>query len=132
MVGSQKNVIHHYCDEHGFIMGILSVVPVPNYSQLLSKYLLKSDPFDYFFPEFGKISMQPITYTEVCPVQTYKSGQSLTSTFGYQRPWYDYLASVDEVHGCMRSSLRDYLMNRIFDVRPELSKSFITITPEVS
>lgn len=130
VVGSQKNVIHHYCDEHGFIMGILSVVPVPNYSQLLSKYLVKSDPFDYFFPEFGKISMQPITYTEVCPVQTYKSGQSLTSTFGYQRPWYDYLASVDEVHGCMRSSLRDYLMNRIFDVRPELSKSFITITPD--
>ena len=31
-VGTSKHSIRHYCDEPGWIIGILSVVPVPNYS----------------------------------------------------------------------------------------------------
>ena len=49
-VGTSKHSIRHYCDEPGWIIGILSVVPVPNYSQLLPKYFMRDNVLDYFFP----------------------------------------------------------------------------------
>ena len=132
-VGTSNNVITHYCDEPGYIIGILSVTPVPNYSQLLPKHFLKRDVLDIFTPEFGHIGFQPITYAEVCPVQAFNDNPaSLDDTFGYQRAWYDYLASVDEVHGLFRTELKNYLISRVFDIKPQLSESFLLVDPAVT
>lgn len=128
-VGTSKHSIRHYCDEPGWIIGILSVVPVPNYSQLLPKYFMRDNVLDYFFPEFGHIGYQPITYREVCPIQAKAVGKDLSTVFGYQRSWYEYISRVDEVHGQMRTSLRNFLVNRVFDVAPELSESFLLVDP---
>ena len=128
-VGTSKHSIRHYCDEPGWIIGILSVVPVPNYSQLLPKYFMRDNVLDYFFPEFGHIGYQPITYREVCPIQAKAAGKNLSTVFGYQRAWYEYISRVDEVHGQMRTSLRNFLINRVFDVAPELSESFLLVDP---
>ena len=128
-VGTSKHSIRHYCDEPGWIIGILSVVPVPNYSQLLPKYFMRDNVLDYFFPEFGHIGYQPITYREVCPIQAKAAGKDLSTAFGYQRAWYEYISRVDEVHGQMRTSLRNFLINRVFDVAPELSESFLLVDP---
>lgn len=137
-VGSSKRSVNHYCDEHGFIIGILSVVPVPVYSTLLPKFFTKTQPLDYFTPEFSHIGLQPIPNREVAPLliandpDVVQSGVSkaLAGTFGYQRPWYDYLASVDEVHGQFRTDLRDFLLHRVFDSPPVLDESFLTINPD--
>lgn len=123
--------ITHYFDEPGYVFAMLTIVPVPNYSQLLPKHFIKKDLLDYYFPEFGHIGFQPITYKEVCPIQA--NGESpaiLDQTFGYQRPWYEYLASTDEVHGDFRTTLRNFVLNRTFDVKPELSESFLLVDPE--
>lgn len=127
ILAQSKHEITKYCDEHGFIIGILSVSPVPNYSQLLPKHFIKNSVLDYYFPSFGHIGNQPITYREVCPLQSFAAGDSLDDVFGYQRAWYDYIASVDEVHGDFRTSLEGFLINRVFASRPELGKDFITI-----
>lgn len=129
VIGTSKHDISHYCDEKGFIIGILSIAPVPNYSQLLPKHMLKTSQLDYFTPEFAHIGMQPILYSEVTPMQAHFEGK-LNDVFGYQRPWYDYLASVDEVHGQFRDTLRRYLINRVFDGTPELGSEFLTIDAE--
>lgn len=128
-MGASRSITR-YCDEHGFIIGILSVSPVPNYSQLLPKHFLFSNPLDYYTPEFGHIGYQPITYAEVCPLSTHLSGQNLDDVFGYQRAWYDMIARVDEVHGDFRTTLQDYLINRYFKTRPELGRDFLTIDPD--
>lgn len=129
-VGSGETITHYF-DEPGYVFAMLTIVPVPNYSQLLPKHFLKKDLLDYFFPEFGHIGFQPITYKEVCPLQANaESAATLDQTFGYQRPWYDYLASTDEVHGDFRTSLRNFVLNRTFDVKPELSESFLLVDPE--
>lgn len=131
VVASSNHTIRHYCDEHGFIIGILSVVPVPNYSQLLPKHFIKNNYLDYFFPEFGHIGMQPIDYREVCPLQAYIVNPSgINNTFGYQRAWYDYIASVDEVHGLFRSNLRNFVLNRQFDSIPRLNQEFLQVDAE--
>lgn len=126
-IGGSKNTINHFCDEHGFIIGILSVVPVPCYSQLLPKHFTKSQPLDYFFPEFGHIGMQPIPMREVSPYQSDLYGIPQSQTFGYQRAWYDYLASTDEVHGEFRTTMRDFILGRVFDTPPSLNPDFLTV-----
>lgn len=127
--------ITHYCDDYGFIMGIVCVVPDPAYSQLLPKMYLKRNPLDYYFPEFAQIGMQPVTYAEVAPLQTLvdrlsDESKQLTDTFGYQRPNYDLVSSVNEVHGDFRGNLRDFLINRRFDTRPQLGNKFLVIDPD--
>lgn len=133
VVGSSEHAIEQYCDEHGFIIGILSVTPTPNYTQLLPKFFTKENYLDYYFPEFGHIGMQPITYKEVCPTLTKEfdstSNVSLNDTFGYQRAWNDYIASVDEVHGLYRTSLRNFVLNRVFTTPPKLNSSFLNVDP---
>ena len=126
--GSSKHSVSQYFDEHGFVIGILSVVPVPVYSQLLPKFFLKSNPLDYFFPEFGHIGFQPISNNEVnmLAVQNKKD----PGTFGYQRPWYDYLGSVDESHGQFRTTLSDFVLSRVFDGVPNLGQDFTIIKPD--
>ncbi|QXN75254.1 major capsid protein [Microvirus mar52] len=127
--GSSKHSVSHYFDEHGFVIGILSVVPVPVYSQLLPKFFLKSNPLDYFFPEFGHIGFQPISNNEVNMLAV--TNKQDAGTFGYQRPWYDYLASVDEIHGDFRKNgYDDFVLSRTFDGVPNLGSDFTVIKPE--
>lgn len=127
VVGQSRHSVSKYCDEHGFIIGILSITPVPVYTQLLPKFFVKDNVLDYYFPEFGHIGNQPISYKEVCPIQSFAAGDAITDVFGYQRAWYDYLSSVDEAHGDFRLSLDGFLINRVFDVRPELGKDFVEV-----
>ena len=126
--------ITHYCDEEGYIMCLITVVPIPNYSQLLPKHWFERDLLDSYQPEFNHIGFQPITYKEVCPVQAFQESTEnvnvLEQTFGYQRPWYQYFNYTDEVHGQFRTSFKDFLINRVFDVKPELSESFLLVDPE--
>lgn len=128
VIGEGKS-ISHFCDEHGFIIGILSVTPVPNYSQLIPKYLFKHDVFDFYFPEFGKIGMQPITNKEVAAMASVMEGKA-DMVFGYQRAWYDYLANVDRVHGKFNGQFYDFLIQRKFASTPELGADFTTIKSE--
>lgn len=134
--GQSKHRISHYCDEAGFIVGILCVTPQPVYSQLLPKHFLKRTALDYHHPVMNHIGMQPITYDQVCPLQVYQVNPSqedghvrFSDVFGYQRPFYDLLAKVDTVHGQMRDTLRRYVMNRTFSDVPELGGEFVHVDP---
>lgn len=130
VMGKSDYSVNKYCDEHGFIIGILSVTPVPNYSQVLPKMFLKDSPFDFYFPEFRNIGMQPINYAEVVPVQFFNNDNTADpyeTVFGYQRAWYEYLQSVDEIHGDFRLSLQDFVLSRVYDSPPVLGHDFISV-----
>lgn len=129
-VSQQKHKIKCFCDQPGYIIGILCVHPVPLYSQLLPKMFTKFDSLDNYFPEFGHIGLQPIPLREVAPIQAFSedaTGANLSETFGYQRAWYDYLSNVDEVHGLFRTQLRNFVLNRVFDNVPKLGPDFTVI-----
>lgn len=131
--GAGKSSVRHYCDDYGFIVGIMCVIPDPAYSQLLPKHWLHSTQLSYYFPEFSQSGLVPITYKEVCPVQAYNELTEYTSledTFGYQRPNYDLVGYTDQVHGLFRTSLKDFLVNRIFETRPELGTDFLEVKPD--
>lgn len=131
--GQTRNTVTKYCDDYGFILGVITIVPDPAYSQLLPKHYLHSKPLDYYSPEFSQIGMQPITYKEVTPITAYidelNGDGVLEDTFGYQRPNYDLVSYTDQVHGLFRTELKDFLIHRIFGRRPELGSNFVHIKP---
>lgn len=137
--------ISHYCDEHGFIIGIFFVMPDSVYSQTLSPMFSKLDKLDYFFPEFGHIGPQSIDNREVSPLQAFydpanvgkddvttakNRAAALNKTFGYQRAWYDLVSSLDSAHGEFQSSLSNFLIHRVFENTPLLNESFLCADPK--
>lgn len=121
--------IEHYCDEHGFIIGLMTVYPMPLYQDTMPKYFTQSDVFDYYFPEFAKIGMQPILKSELAFSQSFNEGKS-EEVFGYQRAWYDYLENLDNVHGNFRFDLRNFLLSRDFAITPSLNPDFLTMSSD--
>ena len=126
-----RHVIRKYCPEDGYILGVMSVVPAANYSQLLSPHFTRMNLLDWHFPQFNNISYQPMLYKHLCPYQAYAANSAfVNNVFGYQRAYWDLIASFDEVHGEFRGSMRNFLINRVFDKAPELSKDFLLVNPD--
>ena len=126
--GDTKATIKCFCDEESIVMGLLTVVPMPVYTQVLPKFFLYRDRLDMYNPEFDHIGFQPILNKELCPVQTYNAGaDQMDNVFGYQRPWYEYCQKLDTAHGLFKTQLRNFLINRVFDALPELGSEFTTI-----
>lgn len=129
--GEANANIECFCDEESIIMGILVVTPLPVYTQLLPKHFTYRGLMDHYQPEFNLIGFQPIKYNEVCPIQAFNNNpDSLTETFGYNRPWYEYAQKYDVAHGLFRTSLSNFLMHRVFNQKPELAQSFLLVDPE--
>ena len=126
-----RHVIRKYCPEDGYILGVMSVVPAANYSQLLAPHFTRMNLLDWHFPQFNNISYQPMLYKHLCPYQAYAvNPANINKVFGYQRAYWDLIASFDEVHGEFRGSMRNFLINRVFDKAPELSKDFLLVNPD--
>lgn len=129
--GEANANIECFCDEESIIIGLLVVTPLPVYTQLLPKHFTYRGLMEHYQPEFNLIGFQPIKYNEVCPIQAYNDNPaSLTETFGYNRPWYEYCQKYDVAHGLFRTDLSNFLMHRVFNQKPELAKSFLLVDPE--
>lgn len=126
-----RHVIRKYCPEDGYILGVMSVVPAANYSQLLAPHFTRMNLLDWHFPQFNNISYQPMLYKHLCPYQAFAvNPANVNNVFGYQRAYWDLISSFDEVHGEFRGSMRNFLINRVFDKAPELSKDFLLVNPD--
>lgn len=126
-----RHVIRKYCPEDGYILGVMSVVPSANYSQLLPPHFTRMSLLDWHFPQFNNISYQPMLYKHLCPYQAFAvNPANINKVFGYQRAYWDLISSFDEVHGEFRGSMRNFLINRVFDKAPDLSKDFLLVNPD--
>lgn len=126
-----RHVIRKYCPEEGYILGVMSVVPAASYSQLLPPHFTRMSLLDWHFPQFNNISYQPMLYKHLCPYQSYAvNPANINNVFGYQRAYWDLISSFDEIHGEFRGSMRNFLINRVFDKAPELSKDFLLVNPD--
>lgn len=130
--GSTSNNIEVFCDEESYIIGLLTVTPVPIYTQLLPKDFVYNGLLDHYQPEFDRIGFQPITYKEVCPMNIVGDDdtEQLNKTFGYQRPWYEYVAKYDSAHGLFRKDMKNFIMSRVFKGLPQLGQQFLLVDPD--
>lgn len=129
--GNTPNNIEVFCDEESYIIGLLTVTPVPIYTQLLPKDFVYTGLLDHYQPEFDRIGFQPITYKELCPLNFDVSNMDeMNKTFGYQRPWYEYVAKYDNAHGLFRTNMKNFIMHRTFSGLPQLGQQFLLVDPD--
>lgn len=130
--GNTSNNIEVFCDEESYIIGLLTVTPVPIYTQLLPKDFTYNGLLDHYQPEFDRIGFQPVTYKEICPMNIVSSDSTnqLNQTFGYQRPWYEYVAKYDSAHGLFRTNMKNFIMSRVFSGLPQLGQEFLLVDPD--
>lgn len=114
----------YYCEEHGYIIGIMSVMPKTAYQQGIPKTFLKNDTLDYFWPSFAHIGEQPVTKNEV-----FAYTATAEDTFGYVPRYSEYKYMPSRVAGDFRTTLDYWHLGRIFAEEPELNEVFVQCDP---
>ena len=117
---------NYFCEEHGYIIGIMSVMPQPAYQQGIPKTYLKSDPLDFFWPSFAHIGEQPVQNNELFAYTA--TGED---TFGYVPRYAEYKYQPSRVAADFRKNILNFWhLGRIFATQPALNQAFIECTPE--
>ena len=119
-VGS-SNYVSYRAEEHGYIIGIMSVMPKTAYQQGVPKHFKKLDKFDYYWPSFANIGEQPIYNEELY----HQNNPTDAEVFGYTPRYAEYKYIPSTVHGEFRTSLNFWHMGRIFSTKPTLNQDFI-------
>jgi hypothetical protein len=125
----RMDYIHHTCYEHGYIIGISTVVPRSGYDQGIPRMFKKDDIFDYYHPDFAQLGDQEILNDEIYVSDNESEGKPDDSRFGYQQRYAEYKYAMDKTNGEFRTSLNYWHMNRIFDIPPILNSDFIECEP---
>jgi len=121
--------IHHTCYEHGYIIGISTVVPRSGYDQGIPRMFKKDDIFDFYHPDFAQLGDQEVLNDEIYVLDNSITGKPDDSRFGYQQRYAEYKYAMDKTNGEFRTSLNYWHMNRIFDIPPVLNSDFIECEP---
>lgn len=110
----------YFCEEHGWVIGVLSVTPRPAYSSGIPRHFLKrNDSLDYYWYEFANIGEQEILRAEI---QAHPLGsEKWDDTFGYIPRYSEYKFKNDLITGDFADSLasdlgslRTWVMQRHF------------------
>lgn len=121
----RSHTFKYRCEEHGYIIGILSVMPKAAYMQGMPRLFQKFDRLDYYWPQFAHLGEQEIKNNEI--YYSYKNDNSNgEGTFGYTPRYAEYKTMMDSVHGDFRNSLSFWHMARIFGAPPALNSAFLT------
>lgn len=114
-------------EEHGFIIGIMSVMPEPAYFQGLHKMFRRLTNFDYYYPEFANLGEQPIKVSELYHTANVSDNNE---TFGYQSAFAEYKYNCSRIAGDFRDNLDHWHLARKFENKPVLNSEFIRLDPE--
>lgn len=120
---------NRYFREHGWIIGILYVMPRSSYMQGTRRYWDRSSRFDYFWMEFERIGEQPVYNWEIYDDGT--SSDDNNGEFGYNPRYSDYKYIPSSVHGDFKTSLSFWHAARIFASRPRLNSSFLHLGSDI-
>ena len=119
------NYFKYNCEEHGFVIGIMSVMPKAVYMQGMPRMFLQRNTFlDYPWPSFAHLGEQ-----EVYRYELYHSPANSTPTntpvFGYQSRYADWKYIPSTVHGEFRDTLDYWHLARKFTTSPVLGDTFV-------
>lgn len=115
-----------YFEEHGYIIGIMSIMPRTGYQQGIPRDFRKFDNMDFYFPEFAHLGEQEIKNEELYLSQ-YDADNN--GTFGYTPRYAEYKYSLNEAHGDFRGNMAFWHLNRIFTEKPNLNTTFVECNP---
>lgn len=121
------NQAKYFCPEHGFVIGIMSIMNPPSYHQGLPRMFKRKTFLDYPWPTFAKLGEQ-----EVKRYELYASPANLTEDeageeplFGYQSRYADWKFIANSNHGDFHDTLLFWTLTREFESSPVLGQSFV-------
>lgn len=117
--------IRRFIPEHGYIMSLMCVRPIPVYSQGVERLWSKKTKEDFWQRELQHVGQQEVLNSEV-----YADGsEGDANTFGYQNRYDEYRRGVNIVTGEFRTNQDFWTMARIFENRPALNSDFVECNP---
>lgn len=111
-------------EEHGYIIGILSIMPRTAYQQGIPRMWNRTSKLDFYWPSFAHLGEQAILNKEI-----YAAAAAPTGIFGYAPRYEEYRTRESSVHGDFRGTFNYWHMGRIFGSEPALNSAFVTSDP---
>lgn len=136
-------MLSYHTPEHGFILGMFSILARTSYAQGIPKLYSRETWLDYLWPQFEHIGEQGIRQKELAAVPLsnlikdrfdfdafYPNAGSpfnpeANSIFGYQSRYSEYKQIPDRFGSGFSSSLDFWSLGRMFKYAPTLSKEFV-------
>lgn len=95
-------------DYDGIVIGVHYIMPRNNYdSGRISKFNTKLSRYDYFYPAFDGLGLQPVYMFERNFTASSRNGMAVNSLFGYAPRFYEYKQRTNEVHNGFQSNQSD-------------------------
>lgn len=125
LVYGNTNSFRYFSQEHGFIIGIASLMAPGSYHQGLPRMFQRPTFLDYPWPTFAKLGEQPVNKWEL-----FASAANLTKAdgeyplFGYQSRYADWKQIMNTNHGEFHDTLLFWTLTRNFASSPTLGATF--------
>lgn len=114
--------------EHGYIIGILTIVPENSYASGSPRWLYKSTPMDFAMPRFNNLGEQAVYKGELFSDHEEDSETNDLGEFGYQPQYDEYRSHPSRVTGDFRENqFLSWHLARKFTSAPPLNENFIHI-----
>lgn len=130
-VNHKKGGFSKSFEEHGYIIGFMSVRADLNYQQGLQRFWSRSTRYDFYWPVLAHLGEQAVLNKEIYCQGT----EDDEKVFGYQERWAEYRYEPNKITGKMRStyaqSLDIWHLAQKFDTLPVLNDEFIVDSPPV-
>lgn len=123
----KSNRFTYRCQEHGFVIGIMSVMPQTAYQQGIDRMWSRTTKYDFGWPELANLGEQEILNKEVYFDFLSTAQADNQEMFGYIPRYSEYKFKQDRVAGDFRDNLAFWHLGRIFTQRPALDEQFTTM-----
>lgn len=125
---ADTNRFSYNCEEHGFVIGVLSVMPTSGYMQGLPRMFQQRNTFlDYPWPTFAHLGEQEVydyeIYMDPVSIPEFRVDHPL---FGYQSRYSDWKYISSSSHGDFRTTLDIWHLTRKFSAQPNLGEDFVS------
>lgn len=132
---SVNGMRNYRAEEHGWLVGLMSIVPRPAYSQGIQRRFTRRSRLDYAWPEFVNLGEQAILNKELYIGEAdgdfvANAQNKLNSPFGYTRRYAEYMSRQDRFDQNFLNHFPYWHLGRIFDDRPTLQKAFMDCRPD--
>lgn len=126
----RSNQCTYRAEEHGYLFGIMSIIPEPFYYQGIDKEWTRQSRVDYYWPSFAHLGEQEIDKSELSVGTSDGETDTYGKLFGYAPRYAEYKFSKNVITGLLRGSLANWTFTRkISD--PNLNAAFLEI-PQVN
>lgn len=127
IAGGQDHIGKYRCEEHGILMGLLSIIPENLYQQGIERQWLYETRWDFPNPLFTGLSEQEVYQAEI--FATHNDADENETIFGYIGRYDECRVKHSKVVSGMRDDFDFWHISEQYTGAPTLNSSFIECDP---